>query len=168
MSKTEINDTELNELCGYLTAQTYSYFPIAKSFIEDLFSTGCRPNELIDVTRWNFISENEIILSPLKSNYNRSFTSSQLSDSLLFAIENNIKPYDGLTLRQLESIIKKILPMVQVGTESKSAIAYIFRYNFVKQLHESGVTDNAIKDVMGWSSILLASSYYLKVLYSET
>jgi hypothetical protein len=161
-----VSDDNLNRLCYYLTQQDYIYYPIHKDYHTDLWNTGCRPMELLSPSRWNYLSPSNIQLTPLKGNSIRTFSESELSDDLLFSIQNNVKPYWGLSLRQLTSVTKKILPVPQVQTIDKSAIDYLFRYNYVKRLRDSGMNDAAITTKMGWASALLAPLYYSQTLFT--
>jgi len=160
-----ITTEELEQLCNYLSTATYIYYPVATSFFFDLYKTGCRPNELLQSDRWQYINDDQIILQPLKDNLPRYFTSSQLSGDLIFAIQHQVKPYQGLTLRQLTSVMKKILPLVKIQTIDKSAIDYMFRYNRVKQSFAAGETDAEIQSKFGWTNALLPSLYGARIVY---
>lgn len=163
-----ITDTELDNLCIYLTQTPYIYYPQTQTFLTDLYNTGCRPNELLEIFRWNYVDATHIYLTVEKQGTTRTFTSTDLSSNLLFAIQNNIDPYNGLTLRQLTWVEKKILPVIQMQTSNKSAITYIFRYNYVKKLHNAGKTDAEIRTIMSWSALFEPSIYYDQTLYSTT
>jgi hypothetical protein len=155
-----LTNEELRQLCEYLSTASYIYYPVATDFFRDLYKTGCRPNELLQVERWNYISDSEIILTPLKDNLPRAFIAADLSPSLLFAIQNNIKPYQSLT-----SVMKKILPLVKIQTIDKSAIDYMFRYNKVKTLKDQGESDSEIQSRFGWTNALLPSLYGARIVY---
>jgi hypothetical protein len=154
-----LTDSELEDLCNYLSALTYIYYPIATDYFHDIYVTGCRPKELVSITRWTYIDSSNVTLIPLKGNSIRYFNATTLSASFVYAIQNQIEPYNGLTIRQLSSVLKKILPVPQVTAPEKSAIDYMFRYNRVKQYAIAGYTDPAIQAIFGWSSALLATGY---------
>lgn len=161
-----LTDEQLQELCNYLSETSYIYYPIATSFFMDLYKTGCRPMELLTMSRWNYIGPTQIELTPEKGNNIRTFTEADLSEDLLFSIINQVRPYEALSLRQLTSVLKKILPVIQVTTDVKSAIDYMFRYNKVKTLHNAGQTDLQIATTFGWSTPLLSASYYGMAIFS--
>lgn len=164
----QISDTTLNELCFYMISQTYPYYPIVTEFNTDLYYTGCRPNELLNTSLWTYNSPTDIQLSPLKGNSTRYFVASNLTDNLLFAIQNNTKPYQGLTLRQLQYVNKKVMPTPQVQTIDKSSVSYMYRYNYIKQLSLQGLSNAAIATRMGQSSSVIAAGYVGERLYSTT
>lgn len=160
-----IDDNQLNETCNYLANTAYIYYPIVQDFNKDALSTGCRPEELLQIDLWAYIDANHITLQPLKGNTERTFTEAQLTAGLVFAIQNQIRPYQSLSLRQIESVNKKILLYKTIGTENKSAISYIFRYNKVKQLKLSGYTDAAIQQMFGWSTVERVNTYFAQRIY---
>lgn len=168
MALIPITNEELEALCYSLAHTEYIYYPVATEFFLDLYNTGARPSELLNTLQWNFIDDDNIILTPDKGNSPRTFISTDLSESLLSAIISQFAPYQGLTLRQLTSVLKKILPVLDVQTIDKSAITYIFRYNKVKRLKAEGKTYAEITSLFGWSSEALATSYALKQLYTTT
>lgn len=165
MPSTPITHEELNSLCSYLSATAYIYYPVSVSFFKDLFNTGCRPSELLDISRWTIIDPDTVELQPLKGNDTRTFNTTDLSEDLLFAIMFNVEPYGSLSLRQLTSVLKKILPVDIIQTVEKSAIDYMFRYNKVQTLHYQGLTDEQIQEIFGWSTPLMAASYRQQTLY---
>ena len=160
-----VSNEELEQLCNYLSTASYIYYPIATSFFYDLYKTGCRPNELLEIERWSYIDASHIELAPLKGNLTRSFTAADLSENLVFSIVNQVAPYQGLTLRQLTSVMKKILPLIKIQTIDKSAIDYMFRYNKVKSLKDNGDTYTQITEKFGWNNEALAIGYYERIIY---
>lgn len=165
---TIITTQQLEDLCSSLSETEYIYYPISKSYFKDLYTTGCRPQELLTITRWNYINASNIILDPLKNNNNRTFTAAELSNNLLQSIITQVEPYESLSLRQLSSVLKKILPVLRIQTIEKSAIDYMFRYNRVRQLFAQGQTAAQLATKFGWINPNLAYSYGNKTLYSST
>jgi hypothetical protein len=123
--------------------------------------------EMLTLSLWSYISPTNITLQPLKGNSIRHFGEQDLTQSFLDSLQGNYPPYQGLSLRQIEYVNKKILPVPEVQTIEKSAISYVFRYNFVKQLSLSGVSDAAIAVIMGWSTSALSSAYANRPLFAD-
>lgn len=165
MDRVRLTDQQIETVCNIVSQTAYRYYPVSRDFFQDLYNTGCRPSELVDVGLWHYVDDDNIILDTLKDNADRYFTSNDLSDSLYFAVINDIAPYDGLTLRQLESVLYKILPYISIQTEVKSAISYVFRYNYVRKLYNAGMPALDIQHQMGWSSTALVYSYSQAAIY---
>lgn len=163
-----LTDTDLSYLCQYLSETEYIYYPIATQYFQDLYNTGCRPKELLAYNRWDYISDSEILLQPLKGNSTRIFTALDLSPSLLFSIINQIAPYDGLTYRQLKAVLFHIIPVLLPQTEVKSAIDYIFRYNKVRNLLAAGKTEAEVQSIFGWYTSAYVTLYAGRALFVST
>jgi hypothetical protein len=133
-----------------------------------MYTTGMRPVEAVTISKWTYISPTNIILQPAKGNSIRTFTETELTPGLVTAIQNQIDPYQGLTIRQLSSVTKKLLPVTEVSVNEKSIIDYMFRYNRVKLMAKSGMSDSAIQTAFGWSSPLLSISYRTALIFSPT
>ncbi len=162
-----LTNAELDDICYYLTQTEYIYYPETNEYLTDLYNTGARPNELLSINRWLYTSPASIRLDPLKDNDDRFFQETDLTPNFVADIINQEKPYNGRTQRQLSSVLKKVLPITGIQTTDKSAIEYIFRYNYVKKLHDSGMSDVDIATIMGWQYIAQASVYYLKQIFAE-
>jgi hypothetical protein len=158
-------DDDLEALCSFLSTASYIYYPVATDYFSDLYSTGCRPKELLAPNRWTYNSPTDIELIPLKGNATRYFTASDLSSSLLFAIINQVLPYNGLTYRQLKAVLQHIIPVLLPQTADKSAIDYIFRYNKVKQLKAAGKTDAEVQAIFGWINTAFVTLYNTQSLF---
>lgn len=162
-----LSTAQLLSLSNYLSITEYIYFPGTTQFSTDLKNTGVRPEEVLNYNLWTYNSPTNIQLQPLKGNNTRYFLESEITMNLRNAIIFRHPPYERLTLRQLESVNKKILPVQRITTQTKSAISYLFRYNYVRQLSVGGMSDNDIAIKMGWSSAVLAASYRTKAVYSS-
>lgn len=162
-----LTDSQVYDLCYYLSSATYLYYPISTSYFNDLFATGCRPRELLQPGLWTLDDEGTYDLQPLKGNNLRFIEPSDISTSLQDAIEFSTLPYNNLSYRQLRSVLHKVLPIPNIQTLDKSAIDYVFRYNLVKELHNDGNTDSFIQDYFGWVNPLLPARYYNTILYYD-
>lgn len=161
----EMTNEQLNDLCTYLSVTPYIYYPVANDYFKDLLVTGARPAELLDFTNWMLVPPGKAILFPDKGNDPREFNVSDLSESLVFSIQNNVPPYNGLTKRQLNSVMRKIMPPVEIKTDEKATADYLFRYNKVKSLKDAGMDWDDITNSFGWSSNALAVGYYTRKLF---
>ena len=137
-----INDDELLILCQFMVLAPPPFYSTVSEFLFDIYVTGCRPNELLDISLWseNVIDSEYWDLQPLKGNNVRTFKKVMLSDSLNYAIVNSVDPYDGITLRQIEYSIKQISPFITVMLLDRYAVVYCNRYNKVRDYLRDGKT----------------------------
>lgn len=166
--KYPLTSDQLQIICQFITLYPPPYSNIVTDFINDLYVTGCRPNELLDATRWieNPGNADQWKLTPEKGNDPRYFYKSILSASLTNAIVNQIPPYDRLTLRQLEYVMHRVNPVGSLMTDDKLISAYIFRYNRVRDFVRDGKTDPQVQSIFGWDNIGLVARYNGRSLFS--
>jgi hypothetical protein len=148
----DISATELQSLCQYICNFPPPFYSIVSDFVNDLYATGCRPTELIQTNRWvqSLIDINYWTMQPQKGNNTREILKSSVSNNLNQAIINQVKPYQQLTVRQLEYSMKQIIPVGHIYKETKEMVSYIFRYNRVKILLGTGATNGQIQTFFGW------------------
>lgn len=123
--------------------------------------------ELLTINLWSVDPlDNEIIyLQPLKGNLQRTFPREMLSESLQFAIDNQIKPYNGLSLRQIEFSVKQVSAFGVVLTAERFAVVYLNRYNRVRTYLQFGTTQQEVNTIFGWINPLMSTRYTDSQLY---
>lgn len=162
----DITADELLQLTQFLVNYPPPFYSIQQTFVSDLYTTGCRPQELIQVNRWQQSIEdlNAWTMQPQKGNFTREIPKCFLSDHLNTAITDQYRPYQRLSIRQLEYSMKQIIPTGTVEVETKEMVAYIFRYNLVKQLISQGKTNSEIQTHFGWKNPPMPFNYGSKHL----
>lgn len=167
---TDINSSELLRICQYIGNFPPFYYSIAQDFCNDLYTTGCRPTELIEVTRWeqSIFDADYWTMQPQKGNNQREILKASLSDGLNAAIIGQYRPYNRLTIRQLEYAMKQYITTGMIAKDDKEMVSYIFRYNKVKMLLAEGATNPEIQEYFGWLNPPMPWNYgsaQLKVQY---
>ena len=160
-----LTDEQLKELCLLLKDYNGYYWSECNIFLDDLHYTGCRSQELFNIQRWFSFGSDTYGLYPFKANNVRSIYGGYLSSNLKTAIVNQIKPYNGLTLRQLMFEINRVNPYGQIYVQSKPMDAYIFRYNAVKKMVADGVDYDKIREFFGWTTNAMINQYNSAKLY---
>lgn len=162
---TVLTNEQLDDLCLLLKNYDSYYWSECNIFLDDLYYTGCRSQELFRINRWFVSGVNTVGLLPFKGNNTRTFFDDFLSVNLNEAIVNQVKPYNGLTLRQLMFEINRVNPYGQIYVEDKPMDAYIFRYNAVKKMVADGIDYDEIKDFFGWTTTAMINQYNSAQLY---
>jgi hypothetical protein len=159
-----IDNTQLRTIAQFIQQYTPPFYNEVTMFVSDLYVTGCRPQELLQTNRWtqSIIDSDYWTLTPEKNNDTREIQKSILSDNLTFAIENQIRPYNDLTQRQLEYSIQQINPVARLFADTKIIIAYLYRYNKVREMLDDGITQNEISTAFGWIAPTILASYTTK------
>lgn len=162
---TILTNEQLNDLCLRLKDYDSYYWFQCKDFLNDIYYLGCRSEELFNISRWQRLNESTVELLPFKGNLPRTIWAGYLSESLINAIDNNVKPYSGLTLRQLMFQINRVNSYGQIYVQNKPMDAYIFRYNRVKQMVADGIHVDEIKEFFGWTTTAMVYQYNSAQLY---
>jgi hypothetical protein len=149
---TDINSQELLQICQFICNFPPPFYSIVSDFVNDLYTTGARPTELLETNRWqqSIINIGYWTMQPQKGNNTREILKTSLSNNLNNAIINQVRPYQMLSLRQLEYSMKQIIPTGPVEKDTKAMVSYIFRYNKVKMLLGTGATNTQIQTFFGW------------------
>lgn len=163
---TPITDEELDELCILIRDAAPPFYEVVASFVNDLYNTGCRPMELLQVDRWELqpSSPPYYTMQPGKGNFLRAILQSDISTDLQEAIQFNYKPYQDLTLRQLEFSMKQVNPAGKCYHMTKEMVSYLFRYNRCKILVNDGIPDSGIQEYFGWYNPGMPWSYGSSVI----
>lgn len=154
----QLTNKELDQLLVDVTQHGLHMFTETKYYFQDLYFTGCRSTEPLDITKWKVIGD-KYVLQTHKTEALRTFDKSQLSRSLTYAIENNILPYGWLTYDQLTAEFRRVVRLAPIWSGNRPADTYLFRYNRARQLFEQ---TNDLREVMrffGWQSPTIASNY---------
>jgi len=154
----QLTNTELNELLLNVTNHSLHLFTETKYYFQDLYFTGCRSTEPLTISKWKIIGD-KYVLKTHKTEAERSFTKSQLSRSLTYAIENSINPYSWLTFDQLTGEFRRVIKLAPIWAGDRPADTYLFRYNRARQLFEQSNNLLVVMDFFGWHSPSVASKY---------
>ena len=163
---TALTDAQLETLCVLLKNSSPSFYPSAAVFLNDLYVTGCRPEELLKIELWDLFSEapNIMKLQPLKGNSQRLILQSDLSAEWINDWENAQKPYGGLSKRQLNYATELVNPAGVMVVGDRDTVTYIYRYNRVNQLKNSGSTWPEIQEYFGWFNPTMPYSYASRII----
>jgi hypothetical protein len=154
-----LNDSELDSICLSLVNQNLPYFSAFHEAFVLLYLTGCRVEEIFAVHRWERLQGYEMIFLPQKDNYWRYVTLDSRCDSFIDAVVGRYKPFGGLSSGQLNSLFYNFSEYSNYKVGSKPISLYLFRYNFIRKLHNSGLNINQIADKMGYTSTSVVGGY---------
>ena len=160
-----LTNAEIQDRCITIINSLPSWYLSRLPYFQFLYATGCRPEEPLDISRFYKISPTIIEFVPLKNNNHRRLYISELPIQFTAALEDNRQFYDSYRRRQLNFIMNKLIGLNKVYVDNKEVGLYLFRYNYVKQLFESGFNYDDITIIMGWHSVDMAFKYVSKKLY---
>lgn len=154
-----LSDAELDSVCVSLVNQDLPYFSAFHEAFVLLYLTGCRVNEIFDISRWERVSGYEMRFLPQKDNYHRTVILDYRCDNFISAVLSQSRPFGGLSSGQLNSLFYSFSEYSSFVVGDKSVSLYLFRYNFIRRLHADGLNINQIADKMGYTSTAVVGGY---------
>lgn len=154
----QLTNAELDTLLTDVTNHSLHLFTETKYYFQDLYLTGMRSTEPLDITKWKVVGD-KYVLTTHKTETERTFSKDQLSRSLTYAIENTILPYGWLTYDQLTAEFRRVVRLAPIWSGNRPADTYLFRYNRARKLFEQSNNLLVVMDFFGWHSPSVASKY---------
>lgn len=159
MSNYNIELPELQIMADHFLEIDYPYFEELREAFILLRCTGCRIQEIFDINRWSVISGYETQLQPQKGNNPRIIFLNNNLNNFLAAITGQYKPFLGRTYSQLQNLFRRINKYGKIYSGTKEITNYFFRYLYVRELHENGLTVTQIAFIMGYTSDQAVNNY---------
>jgi len=159
MADNPVAIAELRVMADYFVSAELPYFEELREAFKLLRHTGCRIQEIFDISRWEVSSGYTVIVQPQKGNNTRTIILNSDFDDFLAAITGQYSPFLGRTYSQLQGLFYKINPYGKLYSATKEITNYFFRYLFVRELDELGMTLQQIADEMGYTSTTAVNNY---------
>ena len=129
------------------------YSPSFKLFYEVVHATGCRFEELTDISRFQMDGEERIIFQPGKGNNERILYVADLPEKFVTMVETQESYFDRVDYdtnrRYFRAHYPRPVYLNSGGFLGKRVGIYIFRYRMFKQLYADGVSPGDIGIIMG-------------------
>ena len=162
--RTEINVEQLGDILK-ATLNTYKYNdPFTYDILVLMFVTGLRINEVLEVARWQRFSVDYFACYLEKGDEKRAIEERLIPASLIpyyeKGEENPVYTYSALLWR-----INKATPIISVNGDVRRSSAHLFRYYYIKDLYERGVTPSEIREIICHKSQGSTNQYIFDRLY---
>lgn len=158
-----LNFQELEDSLNTAIANVPTFYPNLDTFLTSLMVSGCRPTELLDLSRWSGSGGEVFTLDTAKKNNNRTFNRSTFSTAFQSYIDNSYFPWSVVNYRQLSYQFNSIYAYPHASVLGKEISLYLFRHYYIKKLHRDGLTVQQIMAITGH----LRSSVVNGYIYSE-
>jgi hypothetical protein len=129
------------------------------SYFNMLMLTGCRPEEVWDESRWSIGTGNKIILATAKGNNQREWYESEVDGLFYNQIYNNEKAYSIYSLDKYNFYFERFNYLSTLMVETKKIKSYLFRYYYIRNLKNIGMSNSDIITKMGWTNASNLSLY---------
>lgn len=136
-----------------------NYNVLSFDYFTNLYTTGCRPLELLNNSLWSLLDDGNYMLQPLKNNLPRYIDTTQLTFYFRKSLQADNPLYAPLTYRRLRDRFNQFYQFYKPTVGNKDVELYLFRYRYVRGLKLAGLTDAEIVDMMGWTSSSVLNGY---------
>lgn len=154
----QLSTSRINQICLEVVNSKELYWSASKFFFHDLYITGCRPSELLQINKWTRVGDT-LELITAKTEAKRKFRVEWLSHNLIEAIIEDKHPYDALTYDQLTLEFRKVTTLHPIWIGKKCVDTYLFRYNRARQMFEERKNVVEVMNFFGWLSDKVAYGY---------
>jgi hypothetical protein len=158
---------ELSVMADYFCDCDYPYFNELREGMKLLRHTGCRITEIFEIDRWQIISNYSVRLQPQKMNNYRYIELNSDFDNFIAAIQGQYKPFLSRTYSQLQNLFSIINKWGTVKSGDKDITLYIFRYLYLRNLQDLGLTLAEIASIMGYTTTAVISNYLDAVIMTD-
>lgn len=149
---------EINEYCEVIRGSARTISNPFGDHIEMLMTHGCRPSELRYFKTWKVVNTGLVDYKPLKNNNVRSLLLEAQSGSFF---SYTVEPDPNIILLNAKYLSRYvgILRPYPVFVGTKEITSYIFRYHYIKYLHNAGYSVPEIMVFTGHTNASVVLSY---------
>lgn len=142
-----------------------NYYPFLTTILQVLYSTGCRPHELLDINLWYRLDGAYFVLKALKGNNIRSILVSDLPVDFISYVDANYFPWSLSNYRQFTYQFLNIYIYPTAIIDSKKCALYLYRHAFIKRLSDAGLSVEQIRQITGHKSDAVVEGYINSMIY---
>lgn len=160
-----LNDLKIDEICKKMVIAAKSEYPIYYPHIYLLYKTGCRIGEVFDYRMHYNADKNTVNVIAQKKNYIREIPA---DDSFNLDLVNRLENRQDLfylNIRNLQRVLKKLMPISNIMCGKKNIGAHIFRHNYIRKLLAEGKSIEEINQHMGYTSQTVEDTYLSAIIY---
>jgi hypothetical protein len=156
--------SQLDTLCLNCINTPPNYPIYYDNALQVLYDTGCRPMEVFTRSLWSGNDISGYTLTPLKGNSPRYFAGAFTILTFRRWINNVPTNYDVLTYGKALGIFRQFASPYPIFARTKQMDLYCYRYRYVRQLANDGMSVAGITAHMGWAEEEIAVGYLSRPL----
>lgn len=145
----KINNSTINQSLLLFLNHIQKYLPYLLPQYECMYYLGCRSIEALERNRWEFVEDNFLVLRTSKRNNQRIFKTSDVPNSFIEFLNNDLLDSNFVTYQKLNYNFNKYFIYSRIYVGNKESRLHLFRHNYVKLLIDKGFTNEEIKDKLG-------------------
>lgn len=167
MSSKVLNLEEIEQRCQYLCLCQYPYYEQFREAFKLLYVTGCRIQEIFEISRWSSVSDTVFLVQPQKGNNVRQVILDSDFQAFKSAVLNQYSPFLGMSVYQFTNLLGRIRTWDYMFSGDKEISFYVFRYRYIKTLYSKGFTIEQIAAAMGYLEFNTVQNYIDAMITEE-
>lgn len=160
-----ISNSELDSKLASILGSSILYTHEIKIVAEMQYLCGCRANDLLEFNRWSVLLSGQLQLIPQKGNNVRLFDLSEVNDDWYYSVATNSSLLNSLNYRKYNYYVERALKKWDFHVMSKNISTHVFRHNYAKKLHDSGMSDVDVQTKLGERRLSSAQGYIYSNIY---
>ena len=158
MALTRVTLQELQHvLLKVIGAARYSR-PTTGAIFQLLYDTGLRVREVLEVERWNANDDDTYTVQLEKQEGTRIIQVNDVPGLIEQRYADNT-PFTMETYSAVNNMFKRYAPGLLFGNDVRRTTCHAFRYQFMKQLSENGMSTAQIAETMGHVNLANTARY---------
>jgi len=145
-----LSNPQIDELCQHLVAKTRNVDVYAYILFDTLYNTGLRVNELLEYSRVEIIDTETVQVITQKFSNPRLIEITEINP-IYFAhlaadtLKSIIRSYSYYSNKFV--LFNSLFPRLAI--KDKRITTHLFRHNYVKRLHDDGMSIPEISEIIG-------------------
>tara|TARA_R110000782_G_scaffold48657_2_gene106425 strand:- start:938 stop:1438 length:501 start_codon:yes stop_codon:yes gene_type:complete len=162
-----LTNAEIETRCSDMLIKAESIYPYYLPYLEYLYSTGSRPVESLRSDYVVSVTSDSYIVQPDKKNNLRIILFSNINNTYKSFLDGSMVYIRPNQYQKLNVVGQSLQAPSNYRSEIRDFGLYLFRYNYVRKLHDSGMSIEDIQIEMGWKNILMVTRYLTTNVYDQ-
>lgn len=162
---TQLRSAEIENICFEIYEEIYNKYPYYRPHLYFLYYYGVRINEVFNYRISIASTGSQISILPQKNNTERILP--VIDEKTFYWVEQLQLSQENqwLNKKNLERIIKKIMPIRNLRVGNKNVGCHLFRHNYIKKLVANGFQFMTIDSMLGYTTQSVADTYAISVIH---
>ena len=160
-----ISENNIDDICLEIMDIVKNSYPYYVPHLYFMYHYGVRIGEVFDYRIQLDASGNNIEIQAQKNNNIRQAPPADFTTFLILEKLHYSQNNQWLNKKNLERIIKKIMPIRNLKVGNKNVGAHLFRHNYIKKLRKNGLQSSTIDAMLGYTTQSISDTYAISKIY---
>lgn len=163
----QLTNIQIDEACKDVLARSAHYQYTQYIAFQAQYQTGCREGEVIELWRWSVNGLGRFELITEKGNGHREFIAEDLPLEFRQWIAHSSVARAPTSTQRMRSAFNQMSAYRPISVGDKGISTHLFRYNYIRRLHDNGATIPEIKVIMGLVNTKVVNGYINNIVIGD-